>query len=209
MKVLTYTSSAAAIIFCLLYLSECEANRNKDKAHEAAKSLWNSDKLMREKEVSQLVQKLHILDRIQVRKDSLHTENNKAQKRTIAYYIRKERNSRPDTTIIQLQDTVYLLSAQLVDSLETQVAELKTMDSLKTMAYDSMVRIQKAQIAMADSIISLPVPKQSRVSFGLSTGFGLMATGGQVRSGVFFGPSVSYRLPTERISLRKLFRRRN
>lgn len=208
MKILLTISTIAAIIFCLLYLSECEANRNKDKAHEAAKSLWNSDKAIADTVKNRLLTKIFELQWVQEKKDSLHTVNNKAQKRTIAYYIRKERNSRPDTITVELQDTVYLLSAQLVDSLENQVAELKANDSTKTVFYESIISIQTDQIKLADSIISLPVPKQSRVSLGLSAGYGLMATGGEVRAGVFFGPGISYNIPIGKISLRKLFRRK-
>lgn len=190
------------IIIILLLLSlignyvQWDQSRDKSLAAQAMKSVWEADKGIWETESRIWERKVDSLEKSQNRKDSIHQENNKAQKKQIAFYIRKERNSRPDTVTVTLQDTIYLLAGNLVDSLENQIQGLKEADSVKTALHQKQLDIQETLIKTCDSLInSVKIPPEpSKLVFGISAGYGLMNTGGEIRTGVFFGPSVSYRI---------------
>lgn len=179
-----------------------EAGRNKDLSAGAIKAVWEADKAINAAVIGKLTERLEVTDSAQHAKDSIHQVNNAAQKRTIAYYIRKERNSRPDTLTVTLQDTIYVLSANLVDSLENQIAGLKMTDSAKTVLNDSIKAVQARQIMKCDSLLdeALKIKPPSRWSLSLSAGPGGVYNpfNGRVHGGVIFGITTSYRINLKR-----------
>lgn len=208
-KTLCYILGLSTLIFAGLWLDCCGRLKDSELTGKAIRSVWEADKAIADTSLHQLRRAVLRLEKSQVRKDSLHTANNAAQTRVIHKLRRKEKLSRVDTVLLTVVDTLNAETDKLLDSLENQLVGLKEADSVKSALHAKQLEIQEKLIQTCDSLIKeIRIPAEpSKLAFGLSAGYGLMSTKGEVRAGVIFGPTLTYRIPLK-INLRKLFRKR-
>lgn len=210
MKTALWILSIALLVSLLVNFDTCSRLRDADLTAEAIRSVWKADKAISEKESEVWEKKVDSLENRQTRRDSVHTFNNASQKKVIARLIRKERQNRLDSTIQLPQDTIYLLAGNLVDSLENQIQELKTVDSMKSALHDKQLEIQEKLIQTCDSLMGeIKIPaKPSLISFGGSVGPGIVfGPSGTVHGGFGATIGMNIKIPIK-IRLRDLFRRK-
>lgn len=207
MKTLCYILGLSTLIFLCLWLDACNRLKDSELTAQAIRSVWEADKAISEKESEVWERKVYSLESRQAKKDSIHQVTNAAQTRVIHKLRRKEKLSRVDTVLLTVVDSLNAETDILLDSLRDQLRAAKEVDSVKTALHQKQLEIQDALIKKCDSLmneIKIP-PEPSRLSFGLSAGYGLMQTKGEIRAGMIFGPTLTYKIP---IRLKGLFRRK-
>lgn len=205
---------AGLLVFLALWLDCCGRLTDSELTGKAIKSVWKADKAIADKDNA-------ARDAFELAQDSVRkkeaAQHAKTQGALISEIKRlKGRILIPSNSTVLKVDSVCLDQLVLRDSIITAQDSLTVdltheRDSMKLSyegSIDSLkatVATQKGQIELADSLmgeIKIPAEK-SRFSLSLSAGYGLMSTGGEIRTGIFFGPSLSYKLKFKRKKARR------
>jgi ElaB/YqjD/DUF883 family membrane-anchored ribosome-binding protein len=199
-----------AIVLALGFVYQCE-HHAKDVSRVSAErndllmkvAHYNAEKLRSDSAVVYLFEK--------GKADSVKFLNDQKQKdQHIKNAKRKERASRPDTITITKVDTVYALYDDLVKNLKQERDTIRTnknqqISTLRSQAFKSDSAFQSTKKKLIDAEDELN--SQSPWGLGISAGPAVMATGGELRTGISIQAGLTYKIPLK-LRLKKLFKRK-
>lgn len=203
MKTFWNIVGALAILMLVIALMQtCQQSRDQSRLKEAA--IANNERYL--KKIAHIEYKSAMKDtllaqeRINRSLDSLNFKRgHDKDTRTIAALRARERSTRHDTVTLTLVDTIYAqydsalkrCADYVVEQDSSYLREIRLLNDKLLFEHEKFV----LTLADRDSLLNRPEKPTSSLAIGLSAGYGLQSSGGQVRAGIIFGPTVTYKIP--------------